>query len=222
MGKLNSLESLSTIAWKSIDKMDDEEKKEALINILEKMDDLGASKRLNKAWGPLSEEEKIDIYNDWNVWDLRVGLKDLNVSPQNIIKQFTSLKENWVKSSFKCALLKRIAPACRFCVQLWILDKPDWLNEKQLKKDIKKDARHIKNNLTALDLASRLIPELKPIQPYIKEIMPFVKWYKKHWTEVLISRLNKKNRYTGIESAKKNGQKDIADTLKNRNISTAA
>lgn len=219
MEKFDSLKSISTITWKSIDQMSDKEKKEALNNLLEDMDNLWASKRLNKIWEPLSEEQKLNIYDDWNISDLHVGLKDFNnVSPQNIIKQFTSVKEKWVKNSFKYTLLKTIAPACRFCIQLWILDKPDWLSEKQLIKDVKKDARHIKNSLTALDLACYVVPELKPIQPYIKMIKPYVKWYKKHWTEVLISRLNKKNTYTAIENTKE----DLLDDLNNRDISKAA
>ena len=219
MEHLEAIKSISTLTWKSIDEMSDKEKKEAINNLLEDMDNLWASKRLNKIWSPLSEEQKLNIYNDWDITGIHAPLKDLNLSPQYIIKQFTSLKENWVKSSFKYTLLKTIAPACRFCIELWILDKPDWLSEKELIKDVKKDARHIKNSLAALDLACYAVPELKPIQPYIKMIKPYVKRYKKHWTDVLISRLNKKKwSYAVIEDKKEN----LVDALNNRDVSENA
>lgn len=218
MEELESIKSLSTLTWKSIDDMSDKEKKEVLNNLLEDMDNLWATQRLNNAWAPLSEEEKLNIYNDWNITSIHSPLTELNISPQNIIKQFTSLKEKWIKSSLKYTLLKTIAPACRLCIQLWILDKPNWLSEKQLIKDVKKDARHIKNSLAALDLACYAIPELKPIQPYIKMIKPYVKWYKKHWTDVLISRLNKQN---WLYTVRKNTKENIID-VSNRDISKTA
>ena len=192
MSDLEDIKSISILTWKSIDKMSNKEKKEALNNLLDDIDNLWASEWLNKNWWPLSEEQKLNIYNAWNISKMRMPLKSLNISPKDMFKWSNSKEEKWNKNMFKYFLLKRIAPACRFCVELWILSKPEWLTEKQLRKDVKKDAIHIKNSLAALDLACYTVPELKPVQPYIKMIKPYVKWYKKHWTEVLISRLDKK------------------------------
>ena len=189
---------------KNFESMTNEEKKQQLNNLLNKVERSSGIDRLNNKREMLSEDKKLQIYNKWDISNLRAPLKNIL---SNSLLTPKKEKNNLITGS----ILNTIAPVCRFFIQLWILKKPNWLTEKQLKKDIKKDAKFVKNNLIAFDLVCKVVPELAPALPYIKMIKPYVNRYKKHWTEVLISRLIKDDFYTTVDTTNKNLLDDLSN-----------
>ena len=189
MWRLETIQKICETWTKAFDQIDENEKKEWFKNIIEDLDDSDAATRLKKQWDSISEEEKLKLYKRWAI-TLSASLKKAPIlTYYNAIK---NTKKNWIKIAAKIALLEQIP--CRFLVELWILKKPETLTKEKLVKDTKKDARNFNTYLSICSTVCACIPEARAAVPFIEMAKHYTKRYEKHWTEVLIARLEKQEK----------------------------
>ena len=189
MSKLDTTQKIWETWTEIFDKIEDDEKKEWFKNIIENLDDSDAATRLKKQWDSISEEEKLRLYKRWAI-TMSASLKKAPIlTYYNAVK---NTQKQWIKSAAKIALLEQIP--CRFFVELWILQKPESLTKEKLIKDTKKDARNFNQYLSISSTVCTCIPEARVAVPFIKMAKHYTKRYEKHWTEVLIARLNEQEK----------------------------
>jgi len=184
MWKLETIQKIWETWTKAFDQIDENEKKEGFKDIIENLNDSDAANRLKKQWDSISEDDKIKLYKRWAI-TLSASLKKAPIlTYYNAIK---NTHKKWIKSAGKIALLEQIP--CRFLVELWILQKPDSLTKEKLIKDTKKDAINFNSYLSICSTVCACIPDARVLVPFIKMAKHYTKRYEKHWTEILISRL---------------------------------
>lgn len=210
------MENLETIqiVWetttKAFDKMNEEEKKEWFNNLIENLDNNDKITRLKNEWDSVSEEEKAKLYKRWAI-TLSQTLKRSSPILTYYTTMFNGAKntiKQWPKHAVKIALLEQIP--CRFLVELWILTKPKSLTKEKLIADTKKDAKNYNTYLWICNTICKLIPEARPITPFIDMARHYTKRYEKKWTDVLITRLDKQQE----KNIKQQTQKELSDTIR--------
>jgi hypothetical protein len=205
MWNFETFQKIWEVWTKAFDNMEDDEKKEWFKNLIEDLDDSDTATRLKKQRDTISEEDKLKLYKRWAI-TLNASIKNSSPIPTyyNAIKNTT---KKGIKTAAKIALLEQIP--CRFFVELWILQKPESVTKKKLIKDIKKDAKNFNTYLSISSTVCACIPQARVAVPFIQMGKHYTKRYKKHWTEVLISRLNEQEK----ESIKEQTQEQLSHVL---------
>ena len=205
MSSLEIAESITNKAWEAFDKIDDKEKKEWFLTLIESADENSAIKWCKEQWNQLSEDQKMKLYNRWAL-TVRNSLKNQPVVkiPRMYVEWATNTVKHWFKNAARFKFLEEIP--VRFLVEFWIFDKPEWLTDKKLSKDIKSDAWNYHLYVTICEWVCSVIPEAEPAVPFINALRKYTKWYKDHWTETIIARLNEKKE----KSIKENTSVELA------------
>lgn len=189
MSKLDTIQKIGETWTEIFDKIEDNEKKEWFKNLIEDLDDSDTATRLKKQRDSISEEDKLKLYKRWAITLSASFRKAPILTYYNGIK---NTKKNWIKSAARIALLEQIP--CRFFVELWILQKPEALTKEKLIKDIKKDAKNFNTYLSICNTVCACIPQARAAVPFITMAKHYTKRYEKHWTEVLIARLDEQEK----------------------------
>ena len=194
MSKLETAQKIWETSTKIFDKIEDNEKKEWFNSLIDEIEENNTIKWLQDNWRLFTEEQKLKIYKRHSIsiktW-LRYSSLPIFWLPEKIYNATKNTITKWDNHTWKYALLEEIP--CRFFVQLWILDKPQWLEEDKLKEDIKKDAKNINLYLWICQAACIAIPEAGPeISALVGVAKHYAKWYKQEWAEAVIERLNNK------------------------------
>lgn len=188
-----NLETAATVvdtAWKAFDKIDNDEKKEWFLSLIEQADENSAVKWCKEKWNQLSEEQKMKLYNRWafTVWN---SVKNMPVIKMQRI--FLDWAKNTYKHWFKNAALFKLLEEIptRFFVEAGIFERPEWLTDEKLAQDIKNDAKNYHLYLWICETICSVVPDAQAAVPFIDWLRKYTKWYKEHWTEVLIARIDK-------------------------------
>ena len=214
MKKLKTIQNLWETTTKAFDNMNEEEKKEWFKSLIEKLDENESIQWLKDKRSEMTETQKLKLYkmNAVTIGGfLKRGSPIYQIS-SSIINGVKNTKKEWWKNAIKFAVLEQIP--CRFFVELWILEKPEWLTEKDLINDVQKDAKNFNKYLSICKTICSCIPEARAAVPFIWMAKQYTKRYKDHWTETLISRLNQKKELDIKEQTKQK----LAETINNKEI----
>ena len=209
MSELETAGKVIDKAWEAFDKIEDSEKKEWFLILLDQANENSAIKWCKEQWNQLSEDQKMKLYDRWaiSLWN--------TIKNQPIVKiqrlyydWIRNTVKHWAKNAARFKLLEEIP--VRFFVECWIFDKPEWLTDEQLYKDVKSDAWNLVTYLnickyTAM-AASVAYPEVKPIVPVIEWAKKFGTWYKEQGADVVIASLNNRR----AEEIKEGTSKELA------------
>ena len=205
MSKLETAQKIWETSTQVFDKIKDDKKKEWFKNLIEELDNNDSINRLKKQWDSISEEDKLKLYKRWAI-TLSANIK--RSSPiliyYNTIKNVT---KKGIKSATKIAFLEQIP--CRFLIELWILQKPETLTKEKLIKDTKKDAKNFNTYLSICNIVCACIPETRAAVPFIEIAKHYTRRYEKHWTEVLIAKLDEQEK----DKIRQQTQKQLSYTL---------
>ena len=203
-----NLETAATVvdtAWKAFDKIDNEEKKEWFLSLIEQAEENSAIKWCKEQWNQLSEDQKLKLYNRWavTIWNSLRNQPVVKI-PRVYIDWAKNTVKHWVKNAARFKFLEEIPT--RFFVEMGIFNKPEWLTDEQLCKDIKSDAKNVNLYLWICEAICAVVPEAQPAVPIIEWLRKCSKWYKEEWAETLIARVNKWKE----EEIKENTSKELA------------
>lgn len=189
MSNLDTIQSVGEATWKAFEKIDNKEKKEWFSSLIDEFESNEQITKLKCIWNWMTEKQKEKLYQKWAITFTHVII---NWSPvftlsKSAINAFINTKNNGIKNATKYAFLEQIP--CRFLVELWIFDKPEWLSNQQLIEDVRKDAKNYHLYLWIAEAACAVIPDAQAAVPFISMARTYTKWYKEHWTEVIIDKL---------------------------------
>lgn len=196
-------EKALNIWGKVLNTLPKDETKEIFLDEIEQIENDDNFKKMKKYRDNLDEDKKLKYYNDWEVisvkwsvkWSTRWPLTP-TISPTNPLKIKIDVKDN---------LYVMASPLIRLWVSFWLLDAPKKLEEKELLKSIKKDARRLRRNLWIFEKVCAVVPQLKAAAPIVKAIRPYAKRYEKNWALLMQERIRNKQ----IKKA----EKSIVETL---------
>lgn len=191
MEKLETAQKIWEKTTEYFEKIDDKEKKEWFKTLIEDLEKDSSINRLKDKWNSMTESQKLKLYKRHAI-TIGEALKNNAIYKyySTIINGAINTAQNWWKNAVKFAFLEQIP--CRFFVELGILDKPEWLTNEKLIDDVKKDAKNFNLYLWLCETICACIPDAQVAVPFIWIARHYTKWYKNHWTEVIISRLNQK------------------------------
>ena len=193
MGKLETAQKIWEETTKSFEKMSEKEKKEWFKSLIEDLEENSSINRIKDQWNSMTESQKLKLYKRHAI-TVGEALKNNIIYKyyNTIINGAINTAKNWWKNAVKFAFLEQIP--CRFFVELWIFDKPEWLTKEKLINDVKKDAKNFDLYLWFCSTVCTCIPEAMPAVPFIWIAKHYTKWYKDHWTEVITDKLNKQKK----------------------------
>lgn len=199
---------------KTFDSLSEEEKKEWFKNLLEEVDNNETIKKLKDKWAKLTEDQKIRLYKV-NAVSLSGYLKNnpMYRISSSMINGVKDTVQQWWKNAMTYWLLEHVP--CRFLVELGVLDKPEWLDGKQLIKDVQKDAKNFNLYLWLCKAVCYVVPEAKFTVPYISMAKKYTKRYKKNCVPIIQERLRQKlseETAKDIASALSSVEEDIVKT----------
>ena len=209
---LQTAQEIWDASTKVFDKINEEDKKEWFNSLVDELEENKTIKWLKETWNLMNEEQKLKIYKRHSI-SLWTWFRYANLPTYWLWEKLYNAGKNamskWDNHTWKYALIEEIP--CRFFVQLWILDKPQWLEDDKLKEDIKKDAKNINLYLGLCQAACLAIPDAGPeISALVGVARHYTKWYKEEWANAVIERLNNKKE----DKIKKDTQKRLVKTLK--------
>lgn len=210
MGNLETAQSIWETTTKAFDKMDNNEKKEWFSSLIEELDENEKINWLKNKRNSMTEDQKLKLYkmNAVTVGEFLKKGSPLYQIYSAIVNGAKNTTKNWWKNALKFAFLERIP--CRFFVELWILDKPKWLDDEKLIEDVKKDAKNFNIYIWLCEAICACIPDAQVAVPFIWMARHYTKWYKDHGTEVVISRLTQKKEL----AIKEQTNQALAETFK--------
>ena len=187
---MEGLEAMQ-LADKTFDALSDEEKKKWFNDLIENAEKNDSIKRLKEKWWTLTQEQKLKLYKRNSV-DFSGYIKNypLYRIGSSIIDWVKNTQKRWWKYAMTYWVLEHIP--CRFFVELGILDKPEWLENKQLINDIEKDAKNFKTYLWVCEAVCSVIPEAKAAIPFIWMAKKYAKWYEKNWAPLMQEKMRQK------------------------------
>lgn len=191
-------EKAVNIAGKVINTMPQEEIKETFLDEIEQIENDENFQKMKEHWDKLDEKQKLSTYKKWEMISIWWSFRHVN-------EQLKPIDLLHLKSDAKNKLWTTAAPVVRLWVSFWLLDAPKWLPEKELLKNIKKDARRLRRNLWIFQKVCAVVPQLKAAAPIVKAIRPYAKRYEKNWAPLMQERIKNKN----IEKT----EEAIAETL---------
>jgi len=208
MDKMETMQVMWEKTTKEFEKMDNKEKTEWFNSLIDKVENNTAIKNLKDKWNNITDDQKLKIYEK-DAMSFRGCLKRGSIySPiSSIVNGIKNIKTEWRKNAATYALLEKIP--CRFLVELWILSKPEGLSEDALLKDVKKDAKNFNRYIWICETVCGLVPQARPVVPFLWLAKHYSKWYETNWTEVVISRLNGKKQL----ELKQQTNKELAEVM---------
>ena len=163
-----------------------EETKEVFLDEIEQIENDEKFQKMKGYWDKLDEKAKLRYYREWEIvsvgWSVRYTTKPLR--PIDLLH---------LKADAKNKLWETAAPVVRLWVSFWLLDAPEWLPEKELLKNVKKDARRLRRNLWIFEKVCAVVPQLKAAGPIVKAIRPYAKRYEKNGAPLMQERIKEKN-----------------------------
>lgn len=214
MSKLETAQIIWEESTKIFDKIENDDKKEWFNSLIEELSENNRINRLKDKRNSMTEDQKLKLYK-MNAITVGEFLKKGSPIYQlyfAIINGAKNTTKNWWKNALKFAFLEQVP--CRFFVELWLLDKPKWLTEEKLIEDVKKDAKNFNLYLWLCETICACIPDAQVAVPFIWMARHYTKWYKDHWTEVVIARLNQKKQSTIKEQTNQALAEAMQDTRK--------
>ena len=199
-------EAISAVAWKVFDSLPNEEKKEMFLDEIEQIENDENFKKMKKYWDNLDEDKKLKYYREWEIISI-LGSVRYTTQP---LKPINFLH---LKSEAKDRLYSKAAPLIRLWVSFWLLDAPKLLPEKELLKNIKKDARRLRRNLWIFEKVCAVVPQLRAAFPIVKAIRPYAKWYEKNWVQLMQERIKNKQLENTEKSTTHNLSSEEEDIL---------
>lgn len=207
-------EKALNIWGKVLNTLPKDETKEIFLDEIEQIENDDNFKKMKKYRDNLDEDKKLKYYNDWEVisvkwsvkWSTRWPLTP-TISPTNPLKIKIDVKDN---------LYVMASPLIRLWVSFWLLDAPKKLEEKELLKNIKKDARRLRRNLWIFEKVCAVVPQLKAAAPIVKAIRPYAKRYEKNGAPLMQERIKEQNAEKAREAVDKQSEmaeQAIAKTL---------
>ena len=170
------------IANKAFDSLSNEQKKEAFLWIIEKIENNPKFQNAKKYWDDLDEEHKNQYYKDgWWSW------KYMTTWPLT-----PKITRKWMKIDVKDNLYTTASPLMRLWVSFWLLEKPTNLSSEKLIKNIKKDAHNLNRYIKLLNITCKAIPELRELVPFVTALKPYSQWYEKNWAPLMQERMKQK------------------------------
>lgn len=187
--KITNLEKTTEVADKN-----NEKNRKWFNKLLDNLEECNVITRLKEKRNSMTEEQKMKLYKNkaitiGGMLVRSTGIYPLYKSLKDTVNRTKHTINNWFNNALKYDFLERIP--CRFLVQLWILQKPEWTTKNNLIEDIKKDAKYFHHYLWVCEWVCTCIPDAAPAVPFIKTAKVFTKWYKDHWTEIITDRLEK-------------------------------
>ena len=176
------------ITDKTFDSLPEQEKKEWFKNLLEEVDNNETIKKIKDKWAKLTDDQKMKLYkmNEISLGGYLRNNPAYRIS-SSMINGVKNIKQQWWKNAMTYWLLEHVP--CRFFVELGVLDKPEWLDGKQLIEDVQKDAKNFNLYLWLCNTVCLVVPEAKPAVPYISMAKKYTKRYKKNCVPVIQERL---------------------------------
>jgi hypothetical protein len=94
MSELETAGKVMDKAWEAFDKIEDSEKKEWFLNLLEQANENSAIKWCKEQWNQLSEDQKMKLYDRWaiSLWN--------TIKNQPIVK-IQRLYYDWIRNTVK-------------------------------------------------------------------------------------------------------------------------
>ena len=205
MTNLETAEKVVDTAWKVFDKIDDWEKKEWFLSLIDQAKENSSLQWCKEQWNKLSEDQKMKLYNRWafTVWNTIKNQPVVKI-PRMYIEWAKNTLKHWAKNAARFKFLEEIP--VRFFVETWIFNKPEWLTDEKLCKDIKSDAGNYHLYLSICEAVCTCIPEAKAAVPFIAALKKYTKWYKEEWSETIIAQINKNKE----KNIKENTSKELA------------
>lgn len=173
-------------------------------------------------WKKQWVKKKMQYYKDWEMisvkwavnyatkapWTLDVSLNPLKRPrvrwlPNPVTKHINPRKN--IEESIETSVFEQVPWLMRVGVSFWLLKKPWTLSEKTLLKNIATDANTLEKNLWIFEKVCRYVPQLMAVWVLVRKLLPYAKWYKEHWAELMQEKI--KNR------KKKNTEKSTAYSL---------
>lgn len=210
MSNLETMQAAWEITTEAFEKMSDKEKAEWFNNLINELEENDKVKQLKDKRDSMTEDQKLKLYKRNAVtisWFLK-RWSPLYQVYSSVVHGAQNTIKIWGKNALTYALLEQIP--CRFFVELGILNRPEWLSEDQLIKDVKKDAKNFNTYLSICKTVCSCVPEAKAAVPFIWMAKQYAKRYKDHWTETVISKLNEKKEL----DIKEQTSQELAETMK--------
>lgn len=191
-------EKALNIWGKVLNTLPKEETKEVFLDEIEQIENDEKFQKMKEYRDKLDDKKKLKYYREWEIisilWSVRY-----TTQPLKPIDWFH------LKADAKDRLYSKAAPLIRLWVSFWLLDAPESLPEKELLKNIKKDARRLRRNLWIFEKVCAVVPQLKAAGPIVKAIRPYAKRYERNWAPLMQERIRNKS----IEKT----EESIAETL---------
>ncbi len=188
-------------AWNMVnevfDTLSEEEKKELFLNTIETIEQDEDFQNLKKYRDNMDEDKKLKYYYEGNISGVNWSAKWYTTWPLTPKFSKNSLK---IRIDVKDNIYTMASPLMRLWVSFWLLDAPKSLPEKELLKNIKKDARRLRKNLWIFEKVCAVVPQLKATYPFIKMVRPYAKRYEKYWVKLMQDRVKQKM----LETTEKN------------------
>ena len=194
---------------KSFDKIEDNDKKEWFNNLIDELEENSSINWVKDKWNSMSEEQKEKLYKR-DAITVSGFLKHGSPAYQlynTILSWVKNTSKHWWKNALKYSFLEQIP--CRFFVELWILNRPKSLDKNTLIEDVRKDAKNFNTYLWICEAICTCIPKAKAAVPFIGMAKHYSKWYKDHWVEVVIQRINNEKKI----DIKQHTNKELANIM---------
>ena len=206
MSELEAAGKIVDKAWEAFDKIEDEEKKEWFLSLIDQAKENSAIKWCKEQWDKLTEDQKLKLYNRWefSIWNKYVKNHPIIQLPRTYIEWAKNTIKHWGKNAARFKFLEEIPT--RLFVEFGIFDKPEGLTDEQLCKNIKSDAKNFDLYLLTCETVCAVIPDAQAAVPFIQGFRKYTKWYKKEWSEAIIARVNEAKE----NEIKENTSKELA------------
>lgn len=175
-------DELFDIAWKTFDVLPNEQKKEIFLWAIEKIENNPKFQKAKKYWDNLDEEHKNQYYKDW--WGSLRYFTTWPLTPR--------ISKKWIRINVKDNIYTTASPLMRLGVSFGLLEKPKWLKDEVLIKNIKKDAKNLNRYIKLLNMTCKAIPELRELVPFVTQLKPYAKRYKENWVPLMQERMKQK------------------------------
>lgn len=202
-------EKALNIWGKVLNTLPKEETKEVFLDEIEQIENDEKFQKMKEYYDKLDDKKKLKYYREWEIisvtWSVRYTTQPLK--PIDLLH---------LKSDAKDRLYSQASPLIRLWVSFWLLDAPKSLPEKELLKNIKKDARRLRRNLWIFEKVCAVVPQLKAAAPIVKAIRPYAKRYEKNGAPLMQERIKEQNAEKAreaVDNQSEMAEQAIAQTL---------
>ena len=208
-------EKAVNIPGRVLNNMPQEEIKEVFLDEIEQIENDEKFQKMKEYRDRLDDKKKLKYYREWEIisilWSVRYTTQPLK--PIDLFH---------LKADAKDRLYSKAAPLIRLWVSFWLLDAPESLPEKELLKNIKKDARRLRRNLWIFEKVCAVVPQLRVAFPFVKAIRPYAKRYEKNWAPLMQEKIRNKQLETTEKSTTHKLSASEEDILETRVVENNA